>query len=361
MRNSENIKCMKLKETLATRIVSGEFPFNVRFPGVHELVAEYGVSYVTVLKSLKLLEEEGFLQCRRGKGYFTLYADASRRPLAKRINLVLHEECWQCHSAHLEPELSRFKKKRWDIEIVPLKNTDVKEASIAINSPDTYTLIYCLTADWGHFAATFPHISNRVLVIGKLSGSQQITSVICDESETVRQIVDFLQAQGRTRPGIFCCSQENELEMYRLAYWRLALQKTGLELDWIQSHIFPLSAGYEGVLTASQQQEMRRQMTEYLRIACKDMDSIVVTYSRKEFLDACEKVGISVPDALLPVFIASPQWQDAADNTFPLLDHNISAHFETALNILEQRHSTGKKEPGSWYFCSPLGVKSPTR
>ncbi len=352
---------MKLKETLASRIVSGEFPFNVRFPGVHELVAEYGVSYVTALKSLKLLEEEGFLQCRRGKGYFTLYADGSQRPQMKRLNLVLHEECWQHHSAHLESELSRFRLAGWEIEVIPLKNTDVQEASVAINSPDAYTLIYCLTTDWGRFAATFPLVSNHVVVIGKLSGSQQITSVICDESETVRQIVDYLHAQGRTRPGIFCCSQENELEMYRLAYWRLALQKAGLGLDWIQSHTFPLSTGFDGVLTASQRQEMCRQMAEHLRIGCKDMDSIVVTYSRKAFLDACGKVRVNIPDELLPVFIDSPQWQDAVDNTFPMLDHNISAHFETAFNILEQRHSTGKKEPGSWYFCSPLGVRPPTR
>ena len=354
---TKNIKCMKLKETLAARIVSGEFPFNARFPGVHELVAEYGVSYVTALKSLKLLEEEGFLQCRRGKGYFTLYSDTASKPQDKCLNLVLHQECWERYQGQLEQNLASFKAAGWNVEIVPLKSTDVHEASIAINSPDAYTIFYCLTADWGRFAATFPLVCNHVLVLGKLSGSPQITSVICDESETVSQILYYLHKKGRTRPAIFCGSLENELEMYRLAYWRMALQKVGLDLDWIQGHIFPLSTGNDGVLTDSQRKDMCRQMAEHLRTHRKDIDSIVVPYNCIAFKEACQRTGISVPDELLPVHIASPLWSANDEYIFPMLDHNIAAHFDTALNILEHRHSIGKKEAGSWYFCQPLGVK----
>ena len=357
MNTSENIKCVKLKEELARRIVSGEFPFNSRFPGVHQLGDEYGVSYVTGLKSLKLLEDEGFLQCRRGKGYFTLYSGVAEKPKAKKLNLVLHEECWQKYSEYLEQNLARFKQAGWSIEVVPLKTTDVQEASVAINSPDAYTLIYCLSADWGRFAATFSQVCNRVVVLGKLSGSPMITSIVCDEAETVRQVVEYLKAQGRTRPGLFCSSQENELEMYRLGYWRLALQQAGLGMDWIQDHIFPLSTGHDGILTPDQKQEMSHQMADYLRKNRNEIDSIVVIYSSSAFKEACRLAKASIPEKLLPVYIASPQWLDANRSSFAMLDHNLAGHFETAFNILEYRHSTGKKEPGSWYFCPPLGVR----
>ena len=227
---------------------------------------------------------------------------------------------------------------------------------MAINSPDAYTLIYCLTTDWSRFAATFTHVCDRVLVVGKLSGSPKVTSIICDEAETVRQIIDYLHCKGRTRPGIFCNMNENELEMYRLGYWRQALQQAGVSLDWIQNHIFPLTAEQDSD-PQLQHQEMCHQMTEHLRTHGSEMDSIVVAYSSVAFREACRAVEFRVPDDILPVHIASPQWQNIGETIFAMLDHNISAHFETAFNILEYRYASGKKEPGSWYFCQPLGIR----
>ncbi|MBQ6471655.1 MAG: GntR family transcriptional regulator [Victivallales bacterium] len=352
MSGSENIKSAKLKESLARRIETGEFSFNSRFLGINTLVSEYGVSYVTASKTLKMLEEEGYIRCQRGVGYFVLYAGECRPPREKRLNLVLLAECWSHYSAHFESELARFRRAGWKIEIVPLKTTDIYDASVFINSPDAYTLIYCLSADWSRFTATFAHVCNRVVVLGKLSGSHKVTSIICDESETVRQILAFLRKKGRTRPGIFCNREENELEMYRLAYWRLALAETGLSQEWIQSHIFSLTVCEGGSTRLLQEME-------YLQVHRGDLDSIVVLYGRSLFQNACQKVGIRIPEDILPVFIDTPQWLE--EEKYPILDHNISAHFETAFRILEARHATGKKEPGSWYFCPPLGVCEATR
>ena len=357
MANSENIKCAKLKDELVRRLKAGEFPFSSRFPGISELEAEYGVSYVTAFKSLKLLEAEGFLECRRGVGFFTLYSE--HRPMkSKKVNFVLLDECWQNFRADLDAELSRFQAAGWQVEVVPLKIHDVNKASMVFNSPDAYTLFYCLTADWNRFAATFSQICSRVLVIGKLSGSSRITSIVCDEAATVNQIIDYLHRNERTRPGIFCNIEENELEMFRLGYWRMALQRAGLSLEWIQDHIFPLRVERDGD-PAQLRQEFFCQMREHLARRGREMDSIVVAYSRASFMEACRVVGLRVPDDLLPVHIASPQWEI---NTpyYAMLDNNLSAHFETAFNILEHRFATGKKEPGSYYFCSPMGVRKPS-
>ena len=354
MNVSENIKCVKLKELLVKRILAGDYPFNVRFPGIHEIESEYGVSYVTASKSLKLLEKEGYLQCRRGIGYFVLY---TRQPQAipnKKLNLLLLEECWHSHAIHLEPELYRFRNAGWQIEVVPLKSMNVHEASVAINTHDAYTLIYCLTTDWSRFAATFNQVCNRVLVVGKLSGCPQITSIVCDESASVHQILEYLRHEGRTRPAIFCNAKENELEMTRLGYWRQALLQTGVDLAWIQQHIFPLEVDENN--SPDWQQEMSRQMAEYLKAHAKEMDSIVVAYSSDAFRDACRAVNVRIPKDILPVHIASPQWQETGKSIYSMLDHNISAHFETAFNILEYRYAKGQKEPGSWYFCQPLGI-----
>ena len=69
----KNIKCMKLKNLLASRITSGEFKFGERFLGLHQLCEEYGISYVTVNKTMKMLVKEGYLQARNGVGYFVCY------------------------------------------------------------------------------------------------------------------------------------------------------------------------------------------------------------------------------------------------------------------------------------------------
>ena len=356
MSGSENIKSAKLKERLSRRIEAGEFPFGSRFLGINTLVSEYGVSYVTASKSLKMLEEDGYIRCQRGVGYFVLYAGECHPPREKRLNLVLHTECWSHHAVHIEPELARFRQSGWKIEIVPLATTDVYEASMSINSPDAYTLIYCLNTDWSRFAASFEHVCNRVVVLGKLSGSHQVTSVVCDEAETVRQVLAYLHRQGRTRPGIFCNVRENELEMYRLAYWRLALQEAGVSLEWIQNHIFPLEV-QETETPGQGRRDLLCQEAKYLKEHCGDMDSIVVAYDRRVFLKVCRQAGIRIPEDLLAVGIASPEWLETEGAFLPVLDHNISAHFETAYRILELRYATGRKEPGSWYFCSPKGVR----
>ena len=49
---SGNSKRIKLKEKLSARIISGEFSFGDKFPGLHQLCKEYDASYVTVNKAM---------------------------------------------------------------------------------------------------------------------------------------------------------------------------------------------------------------------------------------------------------------------------------------------------------------------
>lgn len=60
----------QLKEILRERIESGEFQSNSTIPTESELMAEYGISRITVIKAISGLVHEGLLYRRPGKGTF---------------------------------------------------------------------------------------------------------------------------------------------------------------------------------------------------------------------------------------------------------------------------------------------------
>lgn len=61
---------IRIADDLRQRILNGEYRTDDSLPSENELAAAYGTSRVTVRKSLNLLENEGLIRARRGKGYF---------------------------------------------------------------------------------------------------------------------------------------------------------------------------------------------------------------------------------------------------------------------------------------------------
>lgn len=72
-------------DALRERIVQGTFPPESRLPPAMDLTAEIGASYVTILKAVKLLEDEGFLHSRHGVGTFV----TAHPPHAFECRLIL--------------------------------------------------------------------------------------------------------------------------------------------------------------------------------------------------------------------------------------------------------------------------------
>ena len=63
---------LQLRDALAERIARGEWKPGIAIPGEGDLARQLGVSKGTVRKSLDLLESEGLLSRRQGRGTFVI-------------------------------------------------------------------------------------------------------------------------------------------------------------------------------------------------------------------------------------------------------------------------------------------------
>lgn len=74
MLNPENASPLyaQLKSILKQEIEGNEYPPGSRMPSEPELSAKYGVSRVTVRRSIRELVEEGYLESKQGKGNFVI-------------------------------------------------------------------------------------------------------------------------------------------------------------------------------------------------------------------------------------------------------------------------------------------------
>ena len=345
-RVSDNIKRSRIKNELASRIERSEFPFGSRFPGINDLIREYAVSYVTVNKALKLLAGEGYLRCRPGVGYFVCYAEPEARA-SKELNIISTPGYYRMHKADLDFGIDQFRKRGWTVRL--LLGDDLYEFTEQLNSPSAYSIITAFNVNWDRFSATFRHMVCRTLVLGRLSGDPQITSIVCDEYETVRLCMDRFAAMGRKRVALVTALPQSELESLRIAAWRNRVLASGLSMDWMRRHLLSLDL--------ENQPDDRKRIAElwrqWLKDNRKDTDAVILPGYSNLFLAVCREENVKIPDELAVISIGLQK--EPADG-IEYVDNNYRGHFRYALEILENRFVSDRTIPGSWYFCPPGGI-----
>ena len=74
---------LQVYEDLRRRIGAGEFAAGGRLPAESELAGGYGVSRVTLREALRLLQRDGLVASRQGRGHFVLRGGAIREPVTR--------------------------------------------------------------------------------------------------------------------------------------------------------------------------------------------------------------------------------------------------------------------------------------
>lgn len=346
-RISANSKRSRFKERLAQRIVSGEFSFGSRFPGLYELCDEYGISYVTVCKAVKMLADEGYLRCHPGVGYFVCYADADSA-VRKEVSLISTSGFFAGHRADFESGIRLFERNGWTVNV--LLGNDLYEFTEKINSPHGYAIITAFNVDWTRFSATFSHVVRRTVVLGRLSGNPLVTSVVCDEHETIRQCMDHFAAQGRKKIALICSLPQSELEALRIAAWRNRILASGLSMDWMRRHLLSLDL-------ENQPDSGDRAVSlfrSWIREKLSDAEGIILPVYFRQFRKVCDELKVDLVDRLPVVTIGAPGFRRQGVH---FLDNNFECHFHYAHSILEDRFKSGCVVPGAWYLCPPRGVR----
>ena len=338
---------MKLKNLLASRITSGEFKFGERFPGLHQLCEEYGISYVTVNKTMKMLVKEGYLQARNGVGYFVCYVPSNTVATRKVVNFITGIEASHPTWPFIHKGKELFVRAGWEVNIHGFSNNDFSNCVHLLNSPDAYNILFFSILQWENFIATFDHIVQRTVVLGVLADNEEISCIISDEYATIRKCLDYFKAKGRKRTGLICSSLTHRSEKLRIAAWRMMMEAEGCSHDELDD-LYALL----GNIDVSQKEEAKRLCINWLQENKGKIDSLIIPYLHTDIIDACLEVGLRIPEDIDILGIA---WPTRIENKvhIPLIENNLIEHFNIALSIIEKRFKTGKKDTCTWYFCPP--------
>ena len=345
---SDNIKRSRVKDELAQRIVNGQFAFGSRFPGLNELTREFGVSYVTISKAVKMLADEGYLRCRPGVGYFVCYAKPDSEA-SKEVNIISTHGYYREHKADFESGIDGFRRRGWQVRL--LLGNDLYEFMGQLNSPHAYSIITAFNVNWERFSANFGHLVKRTVVLGRLSGDPAITSIVCDEYETIRLCMDRFAALGRKRVALISALPQSELESLRIAAWRNRVLASGLSMEWMRRHLLSLDLETQ----PDDRERIIALCRQWLRDNRKDTDALILPCHYSFFTAVCREEKVKIPDELAVISIGLKT--DPADG-IECIDNNYRGHFQAALEILEDRFLSNRIIPGSWYFCPPGGIVS---
>eukprot|EP01136_Pigoraptor_vietnamica_P012846 Opistho-1_new@53214 len=75
---------LKLRASIATAILRGEFRAGDQLPSVRALAADHGANPLTVAKAYQSFQDDGYVEVRRGVGMFVLPGAVERLKVAER-------------------------------------------------------------------------------------------------------------------------------------------------------------------------------------------------------------------------------------------------------------------------------------
>ena len=344
---TENSKRIKLKEQLAARIVNGEFKFGEQFPILNQICTKYNVSYVTANKAMKILVKEGYLQVKNGVGYFVCYVHPNIIPPRKVINFITGLEQNSSNWSIIYQGKELFEKANWHVNLLKIPQGDLSSCVAEINSPDAYSILFFTKLNWEHFTATYNHITQRVIVLGHLSGNENITSIISDEYETIHKCMEYFHSKNRKKTALISTSCKKELEMLRIGAWRSFMLKNGSTL----TELGKLFLNEEDIFNKNSS-EIKKIYKDFLEKNYGNIDSVIDSFAPGLLAEVCEEIGLKVAKDIDIICIAR---SEKFLSKYPILtlDNNLYKHFQFAFEILEERFKTGRKIPGAWIFCPP--------
>ena len=79
---------LKLRATIASAILRGEYRAGDQLPSVRAFAAEHGANPLTVAKAYQSFQDDGYVEVRRGVGMFVLPGAVERLRIAERDSFI---------------------------------------------------------------------------------------------------------------------------------------------------------------------------------------------------------------------------------------------------------------------------------
>lgn len=347
---ARSTKCKKLKEILQTRIVQGEYRYGERLPSGPQLAEDFGVSYVTITKTIKLLEQEGFLECRQGVGNFVAFTNMPPRPGTRKVNLICPAYKSESVNTFLLDGQRIFEEAGWKVSVLPLRG-ELRQARGAINHPDFFTVLYGFHPHFEQFAATIEQVRNRVVVVGERADQDGVLSVTSDEAHSIRLCFEHFDRYGADNTVLVCENDRNGIEALRIAAWQGLLRARGVSMAEATERVLHLD------VPAMQMPE------SYVRAAVASLAGNGRLAAVRGYITPDENIamilateladrGMAVPEDAEVVSIGTSASLERFRPVISSVDNALIEHIHAALALLENRLA-GVTRTGLLHICPP--------
>jgi len=86
--NEDSPVYIRLRATIASGILRGDYRAGDQLPSVRALAAEHGANPLTVAKAYQSFQDDGYVEVRRGVGMFVLPGASERLRMAERDSFM---------------------------------------------------------------------------------------------------------------------------------------------------------------------------------------------------------------------------------------------------------------------------------
>jgi len=321
------------------------------------LAEELGGNYVTIIKVLHDLEQEGYVECRNGVGCFVKYLSADKPALHKKVQMVVDKVTYDAGQedvlAAVEMGRKQFEARGWEYDVCPvsLKNHELQRT---INNPEAYSVVYGIQPYLSKVDANFAYVRSRLVLIGEFANGYGIATIIADEYMMMRLALEHLREQGYDNTAIVLCSMRSPVEQIFTEAWVGINMHYGKSLQWCNEHCISLQLESSDDYDQSEANKQRLVERRFDGVGLEDIDSFICpgTYWGCKVGNFLKGRGLRIPEDVGLVCICDGREAMTFEPPLTCLDNHLDEHIAFAVEILENRFA-GHEEFAVQYCGTP--------
>jgi DNA-binding LacI/PurR family transcriptional regulator len=318
----------KVAERMREQIRAGQLKPGDRLPSYSAMVAEHGVSTVTVDRIYNFLEQEGLIVREQGRGTFV--AQPKTEVLKSGIALYAPLPNTENAGTAYWTELSAGIREVLQAEGQKFTVLDTLGPDVAEHCDGLLLMSFTPLSEIRRYTPpSFP-------VVALVIPHEEMTSVLSDDIDGVRQSVEYLLALGHKRIAYLSDGSDGVLANWRLDSYRATIQAAGIEaLDsWV--HL-----GAPDTIIPNYLVWGRETMNRWLQEDWHEQGCTALVTQNDEMavgaMQALQEAGIRIPEQVAVIGFDSTIWCDFVAPTLTSVEIPLRAMGRRATELLMQQ------------------------
>ncbi len=311
-------------------IRAGEFAPGDRLPGEREWAARLGVSHMTARRAVSEMVEADLLERRHQRGTY-VRARSSQRLAGVTVNLIYPLQSFGFIEQLLQCFLVDLEKRGWHHHLIHLQSGRESAVMRALATEEPVIIVSPEMGFNRRTKAALLAAKGRVIVIGNRLPESAATSIMADDAQAIRLLMEHLQAAGHRKIAIISKQPDQSVDQLQIATWKAccAAYATPQELQKRLIQVEVRSDVREAV-------SIREAVRDYLSSPGADATALICLSDTCALgtLAACRDMGIAVPEQMSVVASCNTTLLEMINPPVTCADVHIERHVERALELI---------------------------